>query len=55
MPNFLIQTTISRLIEADDEDDALSCAEEAACGMADVGEMCSIKVIPMDELTLVTR
>lgn len=55
MPKFLIQTTITRLIEAYDEDEAVSCAEEASAGMADVAEVLSLKVIPMDDLTLITR
>jgi hypothetical protein len=55
MPKFLIQATVSRLIEADDEVDAQSVAGDFSASMSDVGEVLTTVVIPMDELTPFTK
>ena len=60
MPRFLIQATVSRIIEADDEVDAKCCAEALAAEYAELGDdgfgdTRSFSALPIGEMPVITR
>lgn len=56
MPRFLIQVTISRMVEADDQADANQVANEFALQLDDgFGDMTVGTALPMDEIVLFHR
>ena len=56
MPKFLIQVTVSRLVEADDQADANQVANDFALQLDDgFGDMTVGTALPLDEIVLVTR